>query len=146
MFTSCCCSGQLVHAITTSKPTTLRQQWSSEGLLDLACGNIFTSSLLINYAKLRGIELVSIIRELKEAAATVSTTGWAPSMVEHVRELMKLSTIKKLDMNYVGFFCCTLGLMDMLESHQMVRRCLGALRTAHAVAHILIVGGVHVQD
>ncbi|EER05163.1 hypothetical protein Pmar_PMAR026837, partial [Perkinsus marinus ATCC 50983] len=51
-------------------------------------------------------------------------------MVEHVRELMKLSTIKKLDMNYVGFFCCTLGLMDMLESHQMAV-VLSGLATLH---------------
>ncbi|KAF4693355.1 hypothetical protein FOZ62_007402, partial [Perkinsus olseni] len=40
-------------------------------------------------------------------------------MIEHLRELMKSSAMRKFDKNYAGFLCCALVLMSSLESEQM---------------------------
>ncbi|KAF4742602.1 hypothetical protein FOZ63_016975, partial [Perkinsus olseni] len=53
------------------------------------------------------------------AAASIPTQTWASPMIEHLRELMKSSAMRKFDKNYAGFLCCALVLMSSLESEQM---------------------------
>ncbi|KAF4651899.1 hypothetical protein FOZ61_010070 [Perkinsus olseni] len=111
--------GEVVRFIAPGKCPSLQQLWSPERLLELTSCNIFTSSLLVNYTTSRGLPLACFLRDIKTAAASIPTQTWASPMIEHLRELMKSSAVRKFDKNYAGFLCCALVLMSSLESEQM---------------------------